>query len=466
MSSQITCVSPINGELLATRTCLTLRELEDKIVLAKIAQKEWKTRPLSQRMKVLENFLENMRSQNSDITIELAQQMGRPIRYGGEFRSFEERMLFLLKHGKEFLEQQNAPNPIEGFKRYTSREPLGLVFVIAPWNYPYLTANNAITTALLAGNAVLFKAASQTLLTGERFQNAIDRALEQVDMPRGLFTNLYLDHHVTLELIKERKIDFVNFTGSVQVGKDIERANAGNFTRLGLELGGKDPALVWEDADLKESVVNLVDGAFYNSGQSCCGIERIYVHEKLYDAFVESFVTEVLKYKLGDPLNHEVTLGPMAHKRFADHVRSQNKDANQKGARALIDAKHFPEDTHTTAYLAPQVFINVNHNMQIMTEESFGPVVGIMKIKNEIEALNYMNDSSYGLTASIWSKDLEFAERLGRDIETGTIFLNRCDYVDAGLGWFGVKDTGLGQALGKFGFEHLTRPKNFHLRKS
>jgi acyl-CoA reductase-like NAD-dependent aldehyde dehydrogenase len=338
--------------------------------------------------------------------------------------------------------------------------PAGLVLVIAPWNYPYLTAVNSIVPALLAGNAVILKHASQTVLVGERFQAAMDK----VGLPKHLFTTLNLDHGATEKLIASRAIDHVNFTGSVAGGRAIERAAAGTFISLGLELGGKDPAYVRPDADFSFAVEQLVDGAFFNSGQCCCGIERVYVHEAIHDRFVDAFADLTSRYQLGNPLTPETTLGPMAAVRFADTVRAHTSEALAKGARPLIDAKGFPADKIGSAYLMPQVLVGVDHGMRVMMEESFGPVVGIMKVASDEAAVELMNDSPYGLTASVWTQDAEAAERIGDGIATGTVFMNRCDYVDPALAWTGVKDTGRGASMSRLGFEALTRPKSFHLR--
>ncbi|WP_332699336.1 aldehyde dehydrogenase family protein, partial [Bosea sp. (in: a-proteobacteria)] len=349
----------------------------------------------------------------------------------------------------------------DSFERYISREPHGVVFVVAPWNYPYMTAINTVAPALMAGNTVILKHASQTLLAGER----LARAFHEAGVPEDVFINLFLDHDTTARLIAERQFDFVNFTGSVAGGRTIERAAAGTFTGLGLELGGKDPGYVMADADLDAAVDTLMDGATFNSGQCCCGIERIYVHESLFEAFVEKSVAWVSNYRLGDPLDPQTTLGPMAHKRFAGTVREQIAEAVAKGARTLVDPKLFPQDDGG-AYLAPQILVDVDHSMTIMSEETFGPAVGIMKVQGDAEALALMNDCRYGLTVSLWTRDAERAARLGQELETGTVFMNRADYLDPALCWTGVKETGRGGSLSVIGFHNLTRPKSYHLRKA
>ena len=458
--SDIVCISPIDGSELVRRPAAADAAVAQAVAQARAAQREWRKVPIAERSAHVLRFLDAMLAMNQEIVPELAQQMGRPVRYGGEFRGFEERVRYVAGMAEDALAPVVPHDERAGFRRYIKRDPLGLVLVVAPWNYPYLTAVNTIAPALIAGNAVLLKHAAQTILVGERFQMAMDHA----GPPKGLFANLVLTHDQTSRLIGSGAVDFVNFTGSVEGGRAIERAAAGTFTPLGLELGGKDPAYVRADADLDFAVENLVDGAFYNSGQCCCGIERIYVHESLYDRFVEGFVELTGRYVLGNPLDEATTLGPMAQGRFADLIRRQTAQALARGATAHIDPAAFPANREGTPYLAPQVLTGVDHSMLVMTEESFGPVVGIMKVKDDAEALALMNDSVYGLTASIWTADLDTAEELGNEIETGTVFMNRCDYLDPGLAWTGVKDTGRGASLSRIGFEMLTRPKSFHLR--
>ncbi|SCW62237.1 aldehyde dehydrogenase family protein [Ancylobacter rudongensis] len=458
--SDIVCISPIDGSELARRPAATEAAIARAVASARAAQRDWRRVPIAERTAHVLRFLDAMLAMNQEIVPELAQQMGRPVRYGGEFGGFEERVRYVAEMAEEALAPLIPHDARPGFTRYIRRDPLGLVLVVAPWNYPYLTAVNTIAPALIAGNAVLLKHAAQTILVGERFQMAMDRA----GLLPALFANLVLTHEQTSRLIGSGAVDFVNFTGSVEGGLAIERAAAGTFTPLGLELGGKDPAYVRADADLDFAVANLVDGAFYNSGQCCCGIERIYVHESLYDRFVAGFVDLTSQYVLGNPLDEATTLGPMAQKRFADLIRGQIREAVDRGATAHIDPVAFPADREGTPYLAPQVLTGVDHTMSVMREESFGPVVGIMKVKGDEEALALMNDSVYGLTASVWTTDLEAAERLGGEIETGTVFMNRCDYLDPGLAWTGVKETGRGASLSRIGFEMLTRPKSFHLR--
>ncbi|WP_424985638.1 aldehyde dehydrogenase family protein [Microbulbifer sp. S227A] len=458
MNAQVQCISPIDGRVYATRDCLTQAQASDAAAAARAAQKPWAARPLSERIDLVLKGVANIGAMNDDIVPELAHQMGRPIRYGGEFGGFEER----ATHMARIAEQALVPIAVEDsgdFKRHITREPQGVVLVIAPWNYPYMTAINTVAPALIAGNSVVLKHASQTLLVGERMA----RAFHAAGIPGDVFQNLFLSHDTTSALIGARAFDFVNFTGSVSGGRAIERAAAGTFTGLGLELGGKDPGYVAEDADLDAAVDTLIDGAMFNSGQCCCGIERLYVHHSRFDAFVDKAVQIVSGYRLGDPLDPDTTLGPMAQTRFADLVREQTSEAIAAGATALIDPAMFSNDGG--AYLMPQILINVDHSMRVMREESFGPVVGIMPVADDAEAIALMNDSDYGLTASIWTADTARAEAIGAQLETGTVFMNRADYLDPALCWTGCKDTGRGGGLSVIGYHNLTRPKSYHLRK-
>ncbi|PTW61970.1 acyl-CoA reductase-like NAD-dependent aldehyde dehydrogenase [Breoghania corrubedonensis] len=459
MSEIVKLVSPVDGSVYVERPVASVGDIANAVAAGKAAQAEWAGVSIAERGKYVLAALEALLAMNEEIVPELARQMGRPVRYGGEMGGVEERTRYMVELAESALKDV-VPAPKPGFTRYVKRVPVGLVMVIAPWNYPFLTAVNTIMPALMAGNAVLLKHAAQTLLVGERFQQAFDAA----GLPKGLFQNIVLSHAQTEALLGSGDIDHINFTGSVAGGRAIETAAAGTFATLGLELGGKDPALVRADADLDQTIASLVDGAFFNSGQCCCGIERIYVHDSVYDRFVEGFVDMTNQYVLGNPLEEETTLGPMAQTRFAEWVREQTAEAVRKGAKPLIDTSKFAMDKPGSPYLAPQVLVNVDHQMSVMREESFGPVVGIMKVHGDEDAIPLMNDSPYGLTASIWTRDEGVAAAIGDQIETGTVFMNRCDYVDPGLVWTGVKDTGRGGALSSIGYENLTRPKSYHLR--
>ncbi len=460
MTETIKCISPVDGRVYASRQVATKKEIAAAFAAAQAAQEQWKRLPMAERAAHCSAAVDAMIAMTDEIVPELAWQMGRPVRYGaGELRGFEERARYMIAIAEEALSDLD-PGPKDGFVRYVKRDPLGVVFTIAPWNYPYLTAVNSVIPGLMAGNAVVLKHAASTLLVAERFQQAFDRA----KLPKGVFQHLVLDHKQTAEIIAAGHADMVCFTGSVAGGKAMEEASAGRFINLGLELGGKDPAYVRPDANMAHAIENLVDGAFFNSGQSCCGIERIYVHKNVWNDFLDGFVDLTKKYVLGSPLDQQTTLGPMVRTDAAAFVRKQIASAVRAGARAHIDPNTFPMDKTGTPYMAPQVLTSVTHRMSVMMDESFGPVVGIMKVSGDAEALELMNDSPYGLTAAIWTQDVDAAQAIGDEIQTGTVFMNRCDYLDPALTWTGVKDTGRGATLSKVGYEALTRPKSYHLR--
>jgi acyl-CoA reductase-like NAD-dependent aldehyde dehydrogenase len=452
--------SPIDDSVYVEREQASAADVEAALVAAVAAQEEWRGTAVAERAAMLRSTLAYFEQHRAEIGREISCQMGRPIAYSpGEVGGLLERAEYMIELAPTALADIDVGKK-EGFKRYIRREPLGVVAIVAPWNYPYLTACNGIFPALMAGNAVLLKHSSQTPLVAERFAEAMSLG----GLPEGLFQYLHLSHQDTESLIADVRVAYVNFTGSVQAGHRIQGCIAGKFINAGLELGGKDPAYVRADADLAFAVENLVDGAFFNSGQSCCGIERIYVHADCYAAFVEQFCALTRQYKLGDSLDPEITLGPMVRASAADFVRGQIDEAVEAGARALIDAAEFPASKAGTPYLAPQVLVDVDHSMRVMTEESFGPVVGIMAVDSDEQALALMNDSEFGLTASIWSRDIDAALALGDRVETGTLFVNRCDYLDPALGWTGVKNSGRGCTLSTVGYEVLTRPKSFHAR--
>ena len=458
MSKTLECISPIDGSVYASRETLDLDAARGVAKRARAAQKAWVALPISERIALVRAGVAKIGETTERMAEELAHQMGRPIRYGGEFGGFEERAEYMASIAEEAL----APIIIEDsdkFLRKIEREPHGVVFVVAPWNYPYMTAINTVAPALIAGNTVVLKHATQTLLVGERMAEAFHEA----GIPEDVFQNVFLDHETTSRLISESAFNFINFTGSVGGGKAMEQAAAGTFTAVSTELGGKDPGYVMEDADLDAAVDTLIDGAMFNSGQCCCGIERIYVHESLFGAFVEKAVALVNSYKLGDPLDKETSIGPMANIRFAKEVRAQISEAVADGAKAHIET--FPEDDGG-AYLTPQILTDVTHEMRVMRDESFGPVVGIMKVKDDEEAIALMNDSQFGLTASLWTTDTNRADKIGARLETGTVFMNRCDYLDPALCWTGCKDTGRGAGLSILGFHALTNPKSYHLKKA
>jgi len=460
MTASLQTISPVDGSVYVERPLASRADAEAAVTAARKAQAAWRRVPVAERCALLSNAVDAFVAKRDEIAAEITWQMGRPIAHSpGEVRGFEERARHMIAIAADALADV-AVAPKAGFSRFIRRDPLGVVLTIAPWNYPYLTSVNSIVPALAAGNAVILRHSAQTPLCAERYAEAFDAA----GLPDGVFQYLHLSHDDTEHLIASPGVDFVAFTGSVEAGHTVQRAAAERFIGIGLELGGKDPAYVRADADIGHAAENLVDGAFFNAGQSCCGIERIYVHADLYEDFLERYVTLTRAYVLGDPTDPATTLGPLVRAAAADFVRGQISDAIAAGARALIDAAAFPADRESSPYMAPQVLADVDHSMRVMTEESFGPVVGIMRVAGDDEAVRLMNDSDFGLTAAIWTSDERGAVAIGDRVETGTWFMNRCDYLDPALAWTGIKDSGRGCALSVLGYEQLTRPKSFHLR--
>ncbi len=460
MSESLRTISPVDGSVYVERPLAGAAEINKALDVARAAQAEWRSVPVATRQEILRKAVAAFVAKKDEIAAEISWQMGRPIsQAGGEVNGFKERADYMIDIAPEALGDYN-PGEKAGFNRFIRREPLGVVAIIAPWNFPYLTAVNGVVPALMAGNAVVLKHSHQTPLCAERFAEAFAVA----GLPKGLFQYLHLSHVDAEKLMGDIRVDFVNFTGSVPGGHAVQKAVGGKFIGTGMELGGKDPAYLRSDVNIDHAVENVIDGAFFNTGQSCCGIERIYAHESVFDAFVEKAADLVSQYRLGSPIDAETNLGPMVRASSAAFVRGQIADAIRDGAKALINPSKFAANKEGTPYLAPQVLINVDHSMRVMSEESFGPVVGIMKVTSDEEAIALMNDSEFGLTASIWTADEDAALSIGDRLQTGTVFMNRADYLDPALAWTGVKNSGRGCTLSKLGYESLTRPKSFHLR--
>ena len=458
--AKIQCISPVDGSVYVERETASAEQIQQTLRAAVEAQKQWKNTPIAQRQALCSKAVDAFVARKAEIAEELTWQMGRPISQApGEVGGFEERARYMIKIADTALAEVK-PEAKDGFTRYIKREPLGVVFVLAPWNFPYMTSVNAIIPALLAGNTVVLKHSAQTPLCAERLQQAFSEA----GLPDNVFQYLHLSHSDTEAVIQSPEVNFVAFTGSVAGGEMVERAAVGRFIGVGLELGGKDPAYVRKDANLQHAIETITDGAIFNSGQSCCGIERVYVDKTVYEEFVDGVVALARSYKLGRPDDADTNLGPLVKSSAAEFVRGQIDEAVAAGAKALVDAESFAANQPGTPYLAPQVLIDVDHSMRIMTEETFGPVIAIMAVSGDEEAIKLMNDSEFGLTAAVFTQDKNAAIEIGNQIETGTWFMNRCDYLDPALAWTGVKNSGRGCTLSSVGFEHMTRPKSYHLK--
>jgi acyl-CoA reductase-like NAD-dependent aldehyde dehydrogenase len=453
-------ISPVDNSVYAERPLAKAADIARALDLARKAQHAWRNIAIAERARILARFCDLFAAKGDEIARELTWQMGRPSRYApNEIRGTLERARHMIAIAPTALADIDA-GPKEHFTRFIRREPLGVVLTIAAWNYPYLIAVNSVVPALMAGNAVVLKHSAQTPLCAERFATS----LQEAGLPHGMFQALHLSHEDTERAIRDPRVDFVAFTGSVAGGHAVQRAAAERFIGSGLELGGCDPVYVRNDAHLAHAIENIVDGAYFNSGQSCCGLQRIYVHERVYGTFVDGFVDLTRKYVLGNPLEAATTLGPVVRAAAADTIRAQIAASIEAGGRPVIEETEFAASRAGTPYLAPQVLLDVDNSTPVMREEIFGPVAGIMKVQSDEQAIALMNDSAYGLTAAIWTSDADAALSIGDRVETGTWFMNRCDYLDPALAWVGVKDSGRGCTLAVVGYEHLTRPKSFHLR--
>jgi acyl-CoA reductase-like NAD-dependent aldehyde dehydrogenase len=453
-------ISPIDGRVYLERASATGAEIDAALQRARKSQASWRTVPVPDRAALMERFCQAFEARSDDLAPELSWQMGRPLRYApNEVRSTVERARYMTGIAASALADIDV-GPKPNFRRFLRREPLGVVFTVAAWNFPYLIAVNSVVPALMAGNAVVLKHSAQTPRCAERFAECFAAA----GLPPGLFQVLHLEHADTERVIRDPRVDFVAFTGSVAGGRAVQRVAAERFIGVGLELGGCDPVYVRHDANLSHAIENIVDGAYFNSGQSCCGLQRIYVHESVYEEFTKGCAALVQQYQLGDPLDPQTTLGPVVRTSAADAVRAQIQASIRAGAKPLIDERAFAHSKPGTPYLAPQLLRDAPPTSVVMREEIFGPVAGLMKVQSDEQAVALMNDNAYGLTAAVWTSDSAAAVALGDAVQTGTWFMNRCDYLDPALAWVGVKDSGRGCTLSVIGYEHLTRPKSFHLR--
>jgi acyl-CoA reductase-like NAD-dependent aldehyde dehydrogenase len=450
-------INPATEEVFRSIRPTSDAELESILVKMREAQQLWRDVPLALRMEACTRFVEAFRAMKDTIALDVTRQMGKPIRQArGEVDTMLNRAETMIRLAPASL-ADDMLGPKDNFKRYIHPEPLGIVLDIPAWNYPLLIAVNVVIPGLLAGNAVLIKHARLTPLCGDAFVEAF----AGTNLPPGLVASIHVSHETINRLIQSRAVDFVSFTGSVEGGRQVYQEASRQLVDMGLELGGKDPAYVCEDANFQFAVENLVDGAFYNTGQSCCAIERIYVARPLYERFVDAYVAEVEKYKFGSPEDESTTIGPLAQKKALDFMEFQVSDAVQKGAKVLTGGQRMPGPGY---YFQPTVLVNVDHGMSVMMEETFGPLIGLMPVDTETEAIRLMNDSPYGLTASVWTEDPGRGEAIAKRLQAGTVYVNRCDYLDPELAWVGIKDSGHGCTLSHLGFRYLTRPKSFHIR--
>jgi acyl-CoA reductase-like NAD-dependent aldehyde dehydrogenase len=460
MSNELVTISPIDGREVVRRPYAAAQRIQQILRDAQAAQRLWREADVAERADVMTRAVERFVAGREDIARAVTLQMGRPIQHAPlEVDGFAARARHMIAIAPYAL-QPMAAAPGSERERFIRREPLGVTLTIAPWNYPLLTAVNSIVPALMAGNAVVLKHSDQTPLCAEMLHEAFCAA----GLPPGLFAYVHADHAATQQLVRAPEVRFVSFTGSVRGGRAVEASAAGRFIGVGLELGGNDAAYVRGDADIDGAVESVMDGAFFNAGQSCCGIQRIYVARRLHDSFVEQAASLASRYVLGDPRDAGTSLGPVVRASAAASVRDAVGQALKQGARNVVDASRFPAARAGTAYVAPALLTGVDHTMRIMREECFGPVAGIMPVDSDDDAIALINDSAYGLTAAVYTRDRDAAVAIGDRLRVGTVFMNRCDYLDPGLAWTGVKDSGRGVSLSVLGYEQLTQAKSFHLR--
>ena len=451
--------NPFNQQTVCELPFHTALEVEDAVDLASAAQARWARLPLAERCRQVRAGLDRFRTLADQVARDVTRQMGKPLKQAqGEFNTMCDRAEYMLSIAEEALRPDILPEK-SNFVRRIEHVPLGVVFNIAAWNYPLLIPINVVVPALIAGNSVLLKHSAKTPLVGKHFAEAFSG----LEVP-NLVTNLLLKHDATARLIAHHGVDHVAFTGSVDGGREVYRHTAERFIDAGLELGGKDPAYVAEDADLDYAVANIVDGACYNAGQSCCAVERAYVHHALYAQFLEKAKAALEAYVLGDPLDAATTMGPLASRNAPKFLESQTQEAIQRGARLLTGGK--PLADHPGNFFQPTLLADVPNHAAVMQEESFGPILPVLSVRDDDEAIRLMNDTRFGLTASVWTSSLERAERFGREVHAGTIYQNRCDYIDPAQPWTGWGDSGKGSTMSKYGFFHLTKRKAIHFRTS
>lgn len=457
---ELRITNPATGKKLATLPADDAPSVRAKARAARQAQSQWAGLPLRQRLQCIARFRAAIVRHTETLAQTLTREVGKPIvQARNELAGLLPRLDFFLKETPRALREETVlADRKAGLTERISLEPLGVVANISAWNYPYFVGANVFIPALLAGNAVLYKPSEFATLTGLE----IARLLHDSGVPPEVFVPLVGTGEVGAALLRQ-EVDGVYFTGSVATGKKIARAVAGKMIRLQLELGGKDPAYVCEDVDIGRAAASLADGAFYNTGQSCCSVERIYVHESIFDAFVAAFVTVVEGFKIGDPMDDATYIGPLTRAAQLDVLAAQVRDARERGARVLTGGKRL-RGAGRRNYFAPTVLTQVDHRMAVMRDESFGPLIGLMAVRDDAHAVALMNDTDYGLTAAVYTPDEDRARDILKKVNAGSAYWNCCDRVSPRLPWSGMKNSGVGLTLSRAGIQAFTRPKAWHLR--
>jgi acyl-CoA reductase-like NAD-dependent aldehyde dehydrogenase len=451
-------INPATEELIAEIGEDNKVSVDKKFQLLQAAQPGWQDLALAERIEVLKNFTLHLDQNKEHLATVLTSEVGKPLQQSrSEITGAIKRVLWLTANALKYLSDEVMYSE-EGLEERISYEPLGVICNISAWNYPYLVGVNVFVPALLAGNSVMYKPSEYATLTGLE----IEKLLKEAGVPHDVF-QIAIGAKETGELLLDLPFDGYFFTGSYKTGKYIYERVAPKMVPCQCELGGKDPLYVADDiTDIKAVAAGTADGAFYNNGQSCCAVERIYVHEKVYDLYLDEFIKELRSWKIGLPTDEGVYIGPLTRKDQTNVLIAQVKDALQKGATLLTGGR---QAERKGFYFEPTVLTNVNHSMNVMKEESFGPIIGIMKVHSDEEAIELMRNTEYGLTASVYSSNKERAEKVLKQVNAGTGYWNCCDRVSAALPWSGRKHSGFGTTLSHAGLRAFTKPKAYHLKK-
>lgn len=450
-------INPATEEVIQEVAEDTPETIQEKYQFLKEGQKQWAAVPLAQRISVIEKFYALLDERKDELAETLTKEVGKPVQQSyNEINGARKRIEYFIKNSAKWLAEEWITEE-DATREKIVYEPLGIIANISAWNYPYLVGVNVFIPALIGGNGVLYKPSEYSTLTGLHIQ----RLLYLSGIPENVFS-IVIGKGAAGQALLDLPLDGYFFTGSYRTGKYIAEQTAGKLVPVQLELGGKDPLYVMDDVeDVKAVAEAALEGAVYNTGQSCCAVERIYVQEKIYDAFVDTFVTEAKKLITGNPLNKETIIGPVSRKEQLPFLKEQVEDARTRGGKILSGGNSLPGKGY---FFEPTVVVDTNHSMKLMTEESFGPVIGIQKVKDDNEAVELMKDTPYGLTAAVYSKSLERAEKVMKQMDTGTVYWNCCDRVSAALPWSGRKNSGLGATLSYHGIRAFVQPKAYHLR--
>jgi acyl-CoA reductase-like NAD-dependent aldehyde dehydrogenase len=455
----LTVDNPFTSETACSVPLADEAKVNETLDRARDAARAWKSSAIDERLALAEKAVAAMEKAADSIAADISRMMGKPLGQAkGELRGMAERARFMASIAKASLADVVLPEK-ENFERRIVKEPLGVVLDLPAWNYPLLTAVNVVVPAVLAGNAVIVKHSPRSPLCGEHFA----RAFREAGAPAHLVQALDCDHPTSERMVGDPRVDHAVFTGSIFGGHRIAQAASKKFMHVGLELGGNDPAYVAADCDFDKTVENVVDGAIYNAGQSCCAVERVYVHRSVYPRFVAACEALIRGYVMGDPMDDKTTLGPIAQPNHPAELEALVAEAKERGARVVAGGKRATAGGKGRFFEAT-LLADVPHDAKLMHAESFGPILPIAVVDSDDEAILRMNDSDLGLTASVWTQDRDRAARFARSLETGTVYMNRCDALDPALPWIGAKQSGRGHSLSTLGFDQLTRPKSIHFR--